>query len=191
MAFEALKARLKTIEEGNALCMYLDTLGYVTCGVGHLLANTEAAAQLVWLLPSGLQAGSDVIRAEYIAVRNMTPGQGLAYYMRRTNLRLEQATVDGLLDVDTDTMWRGLCALLPAAQESPEPAQDALLDMAFQLGPHGLVGRFPKLIAAVRAGDWSTCAAECEVKGAQPSRTETRAELFRQAAANSAGGSSL
>lgn len=41
--------------------------------------------------------------------------------------------------------------------------QSVLLDMAFNLGVAGLVHGYPKMIAAMTAGDWTTAAAECKV----------------------------
>lgn len=181
--FEALKARLKSSEEGNAPCMYLDSLGFVTVGVGHLLATSGIAAALPFVTPSGLlRACAPDIQAEYVEVRGMTPGQVLQYYMRRTTLRLPQATIDGLLDADVEEKQRGMCALIVGFGDFPEAAQDALLDMAFQLGPHGLVSKFPTLIAAAKQDDWATCAANCSVRDTQVLRNETRADLFLQAA---------
>lgn len=42
--------------------------------------------------------------------------------------------------------------------------QGVCLDIAFNDGLHGLVGGFPKMIAALAAQNWSTAQAECHVQ---------------------------
>src|SRR5690349_17498748 len=100
--FEDLKQRLKTSEEGNIPHMYLDTLGYVTVGVGHLLATSESAVGLPFLQPSGVPAGVDAIREEYAKVRELEPKHLPAYYRERTVLRLDQTAIDALLEADVE-----------------------------------------------------------------------------------------
>lgn len=168
--FEALKERLKEQEEGNVPWMYLDSLGYVTVGVGHLLATSEMAVLLPFRLGSGVAAGPEAIRKEYGAVRELEPGKPPGYYAAHTRLRLVQGAIDVLLEADVAAMHQRLGTLVPELAGFPAPAIDALLDMAFQLGPHGLVSKFPGLMDAVKAHDWTACAGFCHSTGTQETR---------------------
>jgi GH24 family phage-related lysozyme (muramidase) len=51
-----------------------------------------------------------------------------------------------------------LCRLFPDVRAYPDHIQEALLDLAYNLGPAGLMKR-ESLIAAARKGDWETAAA--------------------------------
>jgi GH24 family phage-related lysozyme (muramidase) len=46
---------------------------------------------------------------------------------------------------------------LPEVRAYPDHIQEALLDLAYNLGPAGLM-KWESLIAAVRKGDWETAA---------------------------------
>ena len=84
-----------------------------------------------------------------------------------------------------DGFRRGLRSLLPGFDAFPAQAQEALLDMAFQLGARGLVNKFPHLVASVKARDWKTCAVQCHRAGIQEWRNVATADLFRHAAESS------
>jgi hypothetical protein len=59
--------------------------------------------------------------------------------------------------------------------------------MAFNLGVNGLISHFPRLIAAVKARDWKTCAAQCHRNGISDERNQKTLDLFRQALAHGIG----
>lgn len=179
--FEELKRRLRR-HEGVIPFMYLDGLGYVTTGVGHKLSMVADAQGMAFLEPSGVPASAAAIAVEYTIVKGLEPNHAPWYYSLQTRLRLPAAAIDALLDYDVTAMHAGSRALIPGFDMFPESAQEALLDMAFQLGPHGLVKKFPHMMAAVSRRDWSTCAAECEREGIQAWRNKATADLFLQAA---------
>jgi len=94
---------------------------------------------------------------------------------------MDSAQIDEVNAADIERFEDALRAQLPAWDTYPEPAQLALFDMAFNLGVSGLFRKFPKMIAAVRARDWATAAAQCHRNGIQDARNEETADLFRQA----------
>jgi GH24 family phage-related lysozyme (muramidase) len=179
--WDDLKLRLK-IEEGNVGWMYLDSLGLVTVGVGHLLAYAAAAAVLPFMLPSGDPAGVTAVCAEFNLVRGLAPAMLPGYYEAATKLRMSQASIDALLDADLASLALALEHRLAGFGGYPGSAQEALLDLGFQVGPSGLAAKFPKLCAAAEAGRWRICALECRTPGAADSRNQARARLFEQAA---------
>jgi GH24 family phage-related lysozyme (muramidase) len=86
---------------------------------------------------------------------------------------------------DVTTFEAQLLKVLPNWHSYPGPAQEALFDMAFNLGLGGLL-KFPTLLKAVNEGDWATAAAQCHRRGIQNARNQATAALFLQA--GSAGG---
>lgn len=180
--FEGLKARLREAE-GVAPHLYLDMNGYVTVGVGHLLAAELSATVLRFVTPDlATPATMAEIRDEYRFVKRLEPAKDPAYYARRTALRLPAEEVELLLDCDVTAVAEALKAKLPGFAEFPEYAQEALLDMAFNLGSEGLLRKFPRLMLAVEARNWAWCAAECHRAGIGEARNAATADLFRRAA---------
>ena len=78
-----------------------------------------------------------------------------------------------------------LAAALPKWHTYPEPVQEALFDMAFNLGLGGLK-KFTTLLHAVNTGDWATAAAQCHRIGISEERNRATAALFLQAGSSKA-----
>ncbi|MGD0869081.1 MAG: hypothetical protein ABSB88_05990 [Bryobacteraceae bacterium] len=177
---EGLKARLRQ-HEGVIPHLYLDTLGLVTCGVGHMVPSPDQMAGIAMVCGSEVATLAQK-EAEFAHVKSLEASKLPAYYAQRTTLRMTPEAIDALQESDVESFRAALCHFLPGFTEFPEPAQEALLDMAFQLGAGGLVSKFPHLIAAVKARDWNGCAANCHRAGIQEWRNEATVKLFQQAA---------
>jgi hypothetical protein len=159
--------------------MYLDVKGLVTTAVGNLIDSPEAALTLPWADRYGSPAAPATVRAEWAMVKglqSMAKRGGLAF-AAVTNLRLKAADIDQLVQTELSETAAHLAARAPfAAFESfPPPAQLALLDMAWNMGP---MFAYPKLEAAATRGDWATCAAECATAGGPAARNDARKALF-------------
>jgi GH24 family phage-related lysozyme (muramidase) len=168
--------RLKKFE-GSTFYMYRCTGGEVTIGVGHAIFDESHAAQLAW---TGAPAPT-LIAADFARVAAADKGLVAARYENLTQSRLSAEAVDALLLSDIDAFEKNLTVDLPSWQSYPEPAQQALFDMAYNLGVGGLL-KFHKLLAACASGDWETAATECRRGGISDSRNQETAELFRHAA---------
>ncbi|WP_321471170.1 hypothetical protein [uncultured Paludibaculum sp.] len=179
---QRLKARLRE-HEGVIPHLYLDTLGLVTCGVGHLVALPEHLDAVAMCKPDGSTATQAEKRAEWHTVKGLSPAKLPSYYEQRTVLRMTPDAISALQDSDVNGFRTALTARLPGFQEFPEPVQEALLDMAFQLGVSGLCRQFPRLVLAIKTRDWATCAAQCHRAGIQEWRNAATADLFMQAVA--------
>ena len=104
---------------------------------------------------------------EWYLLKALKPAMLPHYYEERTTLRMTPTAVDVLQDADVADFQSALAHLLPGFAQFPEPAQEALLDMAFQLGAGGLMSKFPHLALAAQARDWQACADQCHRAGIQ------------------------
>ncbi len=178
--FDELKTRLRQ-HEGVVPHLYLDTLGLVTCGVGHLIPSPDAMAGIEMVRKDGTAATPEEKIAEWNLVKGLKAAMLPKYYEDRTTLRMTPAAIDGLQDADVAGFRSSLAHRLSGFSEFPAPAQEALLDMAFQLGAGGLMSKFPHLALAAKARDWQACAEQCHRAGIQEWRNTATADLFRRA----------
>ena len=166
--------------EGRVPYMYRCTGGEVTIGIGHAILKSDNAPELTWSI-GGRPATSDEILADYASVNAAEKGHAAPSYEHLTQCRMANSDIDALLAADIASFEAQLAAELPNWNTYPEPAQEALFDMAFNLGLNGLK-KFPSMLAAVDAGQWEAAASECHRKGINEDRNQQTASLFRQAA---------
>ena len=170
--------------EGSISHMYLDTVGKVTVGVGHMIPNCAAAEKLSFLVrANGGAASVAQIAQEYATLQAQQPALPAAHYKSCTLLDMAGSAVEALLDADIAVTEAGVRAAFRGYDNYPPESQDALLDMAFNLGVNGLATKFPNLKAAAEAGDWHTCAAQCRRNGISDTRNQKTKALFEAAAA--------
>ena len=67
---------------------------------------------------------------------------------------------------------------MPEVRAYPDHIQEALLDLAYNLGPAGLMKR-ESLIAAAREGDWETAAALAHRRQVSDERNREIAGIIR------------
>ncbi len=178
MNYAAVASRLKTFE-GTTDYMYRCTGGEVTVGTGHAIADAAHAAALPWISPPG----AEPVAAGFARVASAPKGLPAVQYRNLTQSRLAQASIDALLQADIASFEQALLERVPGFAGFPEPAQEALLDMSYNLGIGGLL-KFPKLLAACEAGQWADAATECHRAGVAEARNQETADLFRQASAS-------
>lgn len=180
---DSLKQMLSE-NEGRIPHMYLDTVGRVTLAIGHMIpAVVEAQKLTLQVRASGQTATAAQIADDFNRVLAQAPGMVAARYQPFTTIEMTDEQIDRLLNQDIAVMEAGVRQQFAGYDSYPEPAQDALLDMAFNLGVTGLVTKFPKLKAGAEAQNWNTCAAECRRNGISDARNQKTRDLFLQAAA--------
>lgn len=168
--------------EGCIRHMYLDTRGNVTIGVGQLVRNTEDAEQLHLICrETQQQATAEQVSNEFDRMSQQEPGKIAVSYKTVTKLEMTHQGVDELLDQRIDEFTKGIKTKLSDFDSYPEPAQEALLDMAFNLGVAGLNRKFPTMMGAAARKDWQTCAAECSRRGISDHRNQATQALFQAA----------
>ncbi len=165
--------------EGAIPWMYLDTRGYVTVGVGLMLPDAAAAQKLPFVIGSRA-ATADEIAAEYARVEAMPMGRPALHYRLENGLVLEKAEIDSLLRTVLAGFEGELRAKLTGYDGFPDSVKLALLDMAYNLGPMGLLHGYPTLIGAVEAGNWAKASSSCFRHGPGAARNQWTQQMFLQ-----------
>ncbi len=166
--------------EGRVPYMYRCTGGDVTVGVGHAMLRAADAVKLSWSI-AGRPATADEITSDWNRVAAAEIGKVASAYQALTQCRMSDDDIDALLAADVDAFTAQLARALPHWNSYPETAQEALFDMAFNLGLGGLK-KFPHMLAAVDAGQWEVAAAQCHRQGIGDTRNQQTANLFLEAA---------
>lgn len=188
MATVAERAELRTkleLYEGCIEHMYLDTEGFVTVGVGHLLTSVAAAQQLKFIhQKSGKPATKDEIKVDYESVKRQPKGLFAAFYKRHTRLKLPRVEIDGLTNKHIDVFEVELKRIYGAAEFAafPSNVRLGLFDMIFNLGMTKLQHGFPAFNAAIKAKDWKRAAAECNRQKISNARNQYVKGLLESAA---------
>jgi len=161
--------------------MYRDAAGKVTVGVGLMLPNAAAACTLPFKTASGATATAEQIAAEFARVDALTPGKLPSFYRIAGSLELPEAVMDEKLSAVLRAFEASLRAHLTGYDLLPGTVKMALLDMAYNLGPTGLLDGYPKMIHAVESSAWAEAAAECARSGINAARNAWTRQQMMQA----------
>jgi GH24 family phage-related lysozyme (muramidase) len=170
--------------EGNVDHMYLDTRGFVTVGKGMMLPDAASAIALPFRHhATDTLATAAEIRAEFDLIAGMEASQtrGAAYYEPFTTLYLSQADIDRLVEDHVRGDFEALLRQYADFGNLPLPAQIALWDMIYNLGPAGLA-QFRMLRQAILDGDWAEAAEQSRRLGPSEERNQYVFDLFMDAA---------
>ena len=172
--------------EGCVPWFYLDTRGNVTVWVGFLVETALIAQSLPMYLPGGTVACTEQEKAAaWETVSAMQAGRLPASYEYSGCPIMLPSDGDALLLAKLDTLDEGLAAGIPGFEALPEPWKMALADLAWNLGLHGLLNGYPRMLAAIEVGDGATAAAECQREGIQPARNSWCEACFNGQVADS------
>jgi len=176
--------------EGKIDWMYLDTVGKVTVGIGHMIPSADEAAALSFVDPaSGTAATGDAIRAAFAAVQAAGSGDDrpAGAFQSLTTIRLPDAAVTALFQADYQQIVGRIRTLFQnvggGLDSYPDPAQLAVIDMGYNLGPEGLYDKFPTFRTkglAPRAFD--VAARQSHRLGISEERDKWTADMLMQAA---------
>lgn len=170
--------------EGSVSHMYLDTNGYVTVGIGNLLATPQTAIALNWIWRDqrGGEPNEMEIADEWTRVHTAVRGFAAESYRRLTTMELIDYEIRRLFAKRVDEFETSLQHLFPSFAAWPEPAQLAVLDIAFNVGVGNLMRHFPHLCAALLEQDWRGAAEHSHRAQSRDARNVAVRELFLAAA---------
>ena len=175
--FEQALAQLVKFE-GSVPWMYLDTVGKVTVGVGLMLPDAPSAQALPFQL-NGQPATPDQIAAEFHRITTLPWAKLPNFYRAPSSLELDSTTITEKLRIVLTGFEQKLRDALKGYDAFPDGVKQALLDMAYNLGPAGLLKEYPHFLAAIKSGNWTAAAAGCTRRGPAPARNDwTKASIL-------------
>ena len=176
--FDQSLAQLKSFE-GCVPWMYRDTAGKVTVGVGLMLPDAAAACALPFQTAEGAAATAEQIAAEFARVEALAMGRLPSFYRAAGSLVLPEAEIDEKLSAVLAGFEATLREKLTGYDALPDGVKMALLDMAYNLGPEGLLEGYPRMIHAVETGAWAEAATESARGGINAARNAwTRQQMM-------------
>ena len=179
--FDQSLAQLKSFE-GCVQWMYRDSVGKVTVGVGLMLRDAAAACALPFQTAGGVAATSEQIAADFARVEALALGKLPSFYRVAGSLELPEATIEQKLSAVLTGFETTLRVKLPGYDKLPDGVKMAVLDMAYNLGPTGLLEGYPRMIHALETGAWAQAAAECARGGINAARNAwTRQQMLSAA----------
>jgi GH24 family phage-related lysozyme (muramidase) len=144
--------------EGEIPWLYLDSLGFVTGGVGFMFPAASDACKLPWT-KGDRAATPEEITDEFNRVHGLQKGMAPKFY--RGSLTLPDAAIDAELLRRLTIVDRELPSLFPKYAALGDSWKLGLLDLAFNMGMHGLQTKFPHFTLAVNQGNAQAAEAQC------------------------------
>lgn len=154
---KTLRAKLEQYE-GKVNHMYLDSKGYVTVGIGHLLSSLADAQKLAFKNSKDLSATADEIKTDYDEVNKQPANRLASTYKKYTKLTLPDTEISALTNRHINTFEKELEKIYSDFDTFPPDARLALFDLIFNLGMTNLNNKWPTFNAAVKAKDWQKAA---------------------------------
>lgn len=183
--------------EGVVRHMYLDTHKppLVTVGTGNMLPDVAAAQALPFInAETGKEATKEEIAHAFQTVAAMKGSMRAAKYKLKPSIEItaDYAKEMALKRLKSEFI-PGIRRFLPGFDKYPAPAQQALVDMAYNIG----IGRDEKIVdgkkqkakglhafthlkTAAEAGDWAAAAKACH-SSSSVQRNAWRVQLFEEA----------
>ena len=162
--------------EGRINHFYLDGDDNVTIGIGCMI--TAPTLLSMFHKGDGLPATLAEIISDYNAIKAMRGGSIPQVYNCVARLFITESLIDSLF---LERLAQSIGQIEVEGidlENAPDSAALAIVDMAFNLGTHGLIKKFPKFLNAFKNHDWHICALECKREGIQTSRNDWTRAIF-------------
>ena len=165
--------------EGSVAWMYLDSFGNVTVGAGHRIFNQVEALALPWRWAALTLATEQQAIRDYREILEANAGHIAAFYAPLTTCRLLPEDIREICRADITRCLTTIRTFLPRFDSLPNGVQEAIADIGINVGAHFLP-HWPKLYAAIKAGDWAEAAVQSHRAPPVPDeRNAEIAKLFR------------
>lgn len=144
--------------EGKVSHMYLDSKGYVTVGIGHLLNTVADAQKLAFKNTSNKLANKVEIKADYESIKKQPANRLASSYKNHAKLTLPNTEIDKLTNEHIESFEKELKKMYSGFVYFPSDVRLALFDMIFNLGMTNLRNTWPTFNAAINAKNWQKAA---------------------------------
>ncbi len=177
-----LRSKLEKYE-GMVFHMYLDSKGYVTVGIGHLLSAIVDAQKLEFKNASNKLASKNEIKSDFEAVKKQPANRLASTYKKHTKLTLSAMEINKLTDEHIDSFEKELKRIYTDFNTFPAEVRLALFDLIFNLGMTKLKNTWPVFNRAIKAKDWQKAADNSNRKSPiSAARNKYVKDLLEQAA---------
>jgi GH24 family phage-related lysozyme (muramidase) len=172
--------------EGVISYPYLDSVGLVTYGVGECCREPVKFLSVPWkssttgalATPEEVGAAWGLLKAEHDRILSVwgksTAGAFKAYgawhYHDKTLLRMAPGEAMQRCKNLLVSFVEELKKSFPGWDALPAECRRVLVDLAWNTGAVGFAKRWPKLVAAIAAGDYRLAASECHTDGESEER---------------------
>jgi len=186
----------KKIEEyeGRIPHLYLDTVGKVTVGIGHMVPN-KVAMSTVTMYRKGANnllvlATATERHAEYDAIKKQSFGRsyGAALFKKHTTLIMKDVDIDVQRDKHIQSFYKEITGYYTTANgfskefdSMPVEVQKALFDMVFNLGFTKLKNQYVKFNGFIKLEKWDDAAKQSNRIGISPARNKYVFGLLKSA----------
>ncbi len=106
--------------EGKVSHMYLDSNGYVTVGIGHLLSSLADAQKLAFKNAKNMPASKNEIKTDYEAVEIQPANRLASLYKKHTKLTLPTMEIDKLTNKHIESFEKELKKFTPVLMLFPQ-----------------------------------------------------------------------
>ncbi|OQY11433.1 MAG: hypothetical protein B6I30_06810 [Desulfobacteraceae bacterium 4572_187] len=192
---EVKKEVAKKIEEyeGRVNHLYLDSVGKVTVGVGHLIPNKNSMSINLYKMKNNMPTQLATLpekQAEYEKIIKQKKGYKASWYKQHTTLVMKDTDINTLRDKHIDSFYKELTNIYKKSKgypndfdKLPKEVQMALFDMIFNLGANKIINTFKTFDKAIKKGDWNTAAKESNRPQVATARNQYVKKLLESAAA--------
>ncbi len=187
---------IKNIEkyEGRIPHLYLDTVGRVTVGIGHMVPNKVAMTTVIMYKkgPNNLlilATGAEK-HAEYDAIKKLSFGRsyGATSFKKHTMLIMKDVDINAQRDKHIQSFYKELTGyyttgngFAKAFDSTPVEVQKALFDMVFNLGITKLKTEYVKFNGFIKLEKWDDAAKHSNRVGISPVRNKYVFDLLKAA----------
>jgi len=172
--------------EGKVSHMYLDSNGYVTIGIGHLLGSIVDAQKLGFKKSNNMPASKAEIKSDFEAVKKQPANRLASFYKKHTKLTLPIMEINKLTDKHIKSFEKELGKIYTDFNTFPTEVRLALLDLIFNLGMTKLKNKWPTFNSAIKAKDWQKAADNSNRKSPISATRNKYVKDLLEKAANSA-----
>lgn len=189
----------KNIEkyEGRIPHLYLDTVGKVTVGIGHMVPNKVAMAT-VTMYKKGknnllVLATAAEKHAEYDTIKKQSFGRsyGATLFKKHTTLTMKDVDINAQRDKHVQSFYKELTGYYSTGNgfakgfdTMPAEVQKALFDMVFNLGITKLKSQYVRFNGFIKTEKWDDAAKQSNRMGISPVRNKYVLDLFKTAHKN-------
>lgn len=185
----------KNIEkyEGRIPHLYLDTVGKVTVGIGHMVLNKMAISTVtMYKKPANnglvLLATAAEKHAEYEVIKKQPYGRryGAVSFKKHTALIMKDVDMNTQRDKHIQSFYKELTRYYTVANgfskafdAMPAEVQKALFDMVFNLGITKLKKQYVKFNGFIKLEKWGDAAKQSNRLGISPLRNKYVHDLLK------------